>query len=185
MKTVNVHKAKTELSKLLAAVEAGEEVVIARRNKPAVRLVPAARFERSDSSSGGNFLPFPPSADEVDPLEHAPDDYISRADIAAYYRKHPREWHDMLKRVASAGHGEQPQSDTEASWALLETGANFATMQDGKAIKTAFPAVGNKPRMPGRFAHMRGNLPPDLFEQSLTEDELAAWEGRYSASGDA
>ena len=36
---VTIHEAKTNLSKLIAAVEAGEEVVIARRDKPVVRLV--------------------------------------------------------------------------------------------------------------------------------------------------
>jgi prevent-host-death family protein len=36
---VNVHHAKTHLSKLIAAVESGEEVVIARNGKPAVKLV--------------------------------------------------------------------------------------------------------------------------------------------------
>ena len=39
MTTVNVHEAKTNLSRLLAQVEAGEEVVIARRGKPVARLV--------------------------------------------------------------------------------------------------------------------------------------------------
>jgi prevent-host-death family protein len=43
MKTVNVHEAKTRLSQLLAQVEAGEEVVIARAGKPVARLVPAAK----------------------------------------------------------------------------------------------------------------------------------------------
>lgn len=38
MTTVTVHHAKTHLSKLIAAAERGEEVVIARGNKPAVRL---------------------------------------------------------------------------------------------------------------------------------------------------
>lgn len=37
---VNVHDAKTRLSKLLEAVEAGEEIVIARAGKPVARLVP-------------------------------------------------------------------------------------------------------------------------------------------------
>ena len=37
--TVNVHEAKTHLSRLLARVEAGEEIVIARNGKPAARLV--------------------------------------------------------------------------------------------------------------------------------------------------
>jgi prevent-host-death family protein len=36
---VNVHHAKTHLSKLIAAVESGEEVIIARNGKPAVKLV--------------------------------------------------------------------------------------------------------------------------------------------------
>lgn len=40
MKTVNVHEAKTHLSRLLARVEAGEEVVIARAGRPVARLVP-------------------------------------------------------------------------------------------------------------------------------------------------
>jgi len=37
---VNIHAAKTHLSKLIEAAEAGEEVVIARNGKPAVRLAP-------------------------------------------------------------------------------------------------------------------------------------------------
>ena len=40
MMLVNVHDAKSQLSKLIAAAEAGEDVVIARKGKPAVRLVP-------------------------------------------------------------------------------------------------------------------------------------------------
>ena len=39
MVVVNVSHAKTQLSQLLARAEAGEEVVIARRGKPVVRLV--------------------------------------------------------------------------------------------------------------------------------------------------
>jgi len=38
---VNVHEAKTHLSRLLERVEAGEEVVIARAGKPVARLVAA------------------------------------------------------------------------------------------------------------------------------------------------
>jgi prevent-host-death family protein len=40
---VNVHHAKTHLSKLIAAAESGEEVIIARNGKPAVKLVLVAR----------------------------------------------------------------------------------------------------------------------------------------------
>lgn len=39
MPTVNVHEAKTNLSRLLAQVEAGEEVIIARNGKPVAQLV--------------------------------------------------------------------------------------------------------------------------------------------------
>lgn len=38
-----VHQAKTQLSKLLAQAEAGEEVIIARGKAPAVRLMPIAK----------------------------------------------------------------------------------------------------------------------------------------------
>jgi prevent-host-death family protein len=40
--TVNMHEAKSRLSQLVAKAEAGEEVIIARAGKPAVRLVPVA-----------------------------------------------------------------------------------------------------------------------------------------------
>ena len=40
--TINIHEAKTQLSALVARAEAGEEIVISRANKPAVRLVPVA-----------------------------------------------------------------------------------------------------------------------------------------------
>ena len=39
MVVVNVHQAKTQLSRLLARVEAGEDVVVARRGEPVARLV--------------------------------------------------------------------------------------------------------------------------------------------------
>ncbi|MBX3130419.1 MAG: type II toxin-antitoxin system Phd/YefM family antitoxin [Polyangiaceae bacterium] len=40
MAKVNVHEAKTHLSRLLARVEAGEEIVIAKGDRPVARLVP-------------------------------------------------------------------------------------------------------------------------------------------------
>jgi len=42
MTTVTIHKAKTELSKLIAQAERGEEVIIARGSTPVARLVPYA-----------------------------------------------------------------------------------------------------------------------------------------------
>ena len=40
---VNVHEAKTQLSRLLELVEEGETVVIARHGEPVAELVPARR----------------------------------------------------------------------------------------------------------------------------------------------
>ena len=40
MATVTIHEAKTQLSKLIARAEAGEEIVIARGKEPVVRLAP-------------------------------------------------------------------------------------------------------------------------------------------------
>ena len=43
MKTVNLHAAKTHLSRLVDEAAAGNDIVIAKAGKPMVRLVPAAR----------------------------------------------------------------------------------------------------------------------------------------------
>jgi prevent-host-death family protein len=40
MEFVTIHTAKTTLSKLLARVEAGEEIVLARGKEPIAKLVP-------------------------------------------------------------------------------------------------------------------------------------------------
>jgi prevent-host-death family protein len=47
MKIVNVHEAKTNLSRLLERMEAGEEVVIARAGTPVARLVPVPAGART------------------------------------------------------------------------------------------------------------------------------------------
>ncbi len=40
MTTVNIHEAKTNLSRLLDQVAAGEEVIIAKAGKPVARILP-------------------------------------------------------------------------------------------------------------------------------------------------
>ena len=40
METVTIHTAKTNLSQLLARVEAGEEIILARGKQPIAKLVP-------------------------------------------------------------------------------------------------------------------------------------------------
>jgi prevent-host-death family protein len=69
---VSVHAAKTHLSRLLARVEAGEVIVIARGKTPVAKLVPiAAKGKREFGAMRGKisigpefFEPLP--ADELD-----------------------------------------------------------------------------------------------------------------------
>ena len=52
MTTVNIHAAKTQLSRLIDAVAAGEEVVIARAGRPVARLVPIEPPHRAERTLG-------------------------------------------------------------------------------------------------------------------------------------
>ena len=51
MVTVNIHEAKTNLSRLLVKVEAGEDIVIARSGTPVARLV---RFQKRGKRQFGS-----------------------------------------------------------------------------------------------------------------------------------
>jgi prevent-host-death family protein len=48
--TVNIGEAKTRLSELVAKVEAGEKVLIARDNKPVARLAPLEEREIAETA---------------------------------------------------------------------------------------------------------------------------------------
>ncbi len=63
--TVNIHEAKTHLSRLLTRVQAGEEVIIAHAGKPVARLVPveSAAAKRRPGSAAGKFV-VPPDFNE-------------------------------------------------------------------------------------------------------------------------
>jgi len=45
MTEINIHEAKTNLSRLLSRVAAGEEIVIAKAGKPVARLVPFRKLK--------------------------------------------------------------------------------------------------------------------------------------------
>ena len=66
---VNIHEAKTQLSKLIQAAVNGKEVIIARGNKPIVRLevLPEARSHRAIGNARGLILSMSEDFDE--PLE--------------------------------------------------------------------------------------------------------------------
>ena len=46
MKSVNIHEAKTHLSRLVERVQAGEEIIIAKAGRPAAKLVPVESARR-------------------------------------------------------------------------------------------------------------------------------------------
>ncbi len=52
MQSFKIHEAKTQLSKLLVAVEAGEEIVITRGEVPVAKLVPFPKPERKPRVPG-------------------------------------------------------------------------------------------------------------------------------------
>lgn len=52
MPVVNVHEAKTHLSRLLERVAAGEEIVIAKAGRPVARLVPYAEEDEPRTPGG-------------------------------------------------------------------------------------------------------------------------------------
>lgn len=69
MSQVNVHEAKTHLSRLLQQVEAGEEVVIARAGKPVARLVPLEKPSTRQFGTDAGLFTVPDDFDEPLPDE--------------------------------------------------------------------------------------------------------------------
>jgi prevent-host-death family protein len=56
MTEVNIHEAKTHLSRLIRRVQSGEEIVIARSGQPVARLVPVqAEGQRIIGHDRGKF----------------------------------------------------------------------------------------------------------------------------------
>ena len=69
MSQVNIHEAKTHLSRLLQQVEAGEEVVIARAGKPVARLVPLQQPAARRFGADAGVFTVPDDFDEPLPEE--------------------------------------------------------------------------------------------------------------------
>jgi prevent-host-death family protein len=51
--SVNMHEAKTHLSRLVERVEIGEQILISRAGKPAAKLVPVTRAKPGSRKLGG------------------------------------------------------------------------------------------------------------------------------------
>jgi len=56
MSTVKIHEAKTHLSRLLEAVAAGEEIIIAKAGKPIAKLVPIEKPKRKPGALKRTFI---------------------------------------------------------------------------------------------------------------------------------
>jgi prevent-host-death family protein len=61
----NIHDAKTQLSKLLAVVESGEEVLIARAGKPIARVSPVESPKTMKAGWAGTGLKMADDFDEL------------------------------------------------------------------------------------------------------------------------
>ncbi len=51
---VNIHEAKTQLSKLLKRVQAGETIIIAKNGKPVVELRPLTEDPQAPAGAGND-----------------------------------------------------------------------------------------------------------------------------------
>ena len=72
--TINIHEAKTHLSRLLVRVQMGEEIILARAGKPVARLAPMEpkSAQRRLGSAAGEFqvpddfnAPLPPEIEDT------------------------------------------------------------------------------------------------------------------------
>ena len=181
MAIVNMHDAKTQLSDLVARAEAGEGDRHRSEKQAGGEAVPVGTGEtdKRRARQAGSLAHLvkgpPPDLDLI--FEHAPDDYISKEDIAAYYRKYPDEW-DEIRGMVGLAEDKQAEFDISGLREAVEAGREFTIMRDGKAVATVAPATGEQAearRLKGMFT-----LPESFFDP-LPDDEIAAWEGKYSS----
>lgn len=73
MRSVNMHEAKTHLSRYIARVEAGEKILLCRRNEPVAEIRPVPRARRKPRPFGLDRGKFEVPESFFDPL---PDEFI-------------------------------------------------------------------------------------------------------------
>jgi len=116
MTKVTIHVAKTNLSKLIAKVEAGEEVVICRGDKEVAKLVPA-------NDASGKHLPTYTDDRQYDPpslREH----HVPWGSPGAWDGKSPRK-PGLLKGIIGPTSEEDFAPLTDEELALWENGSVF------------------------------------------------------------
>jgi prevent-host-death family protein len=81
-----------------------------------------------------------------------------------------------------------PEADTELSRLIdrVEAGEEILLTRGNAPIARLVPVESEKTNIRGygSLAHLRDLLPPDLFLEPMSEDELDSWEGKYSFPGD-
>jgi prevent-host-death family protein len=89
---VNIHHAKTNLSRLILQAEAGEEVIIARAGKPAVRLVPVKAAKPRKFKAGA-----------LKGRLFVPDNFLDRdPELEAWFNDGPAFPESILRREVKA-----------------------------------------------------------------------------------
>lgn len=76
MTTVNIHEAKTQLSKLVNLALEGEEVIISRRRKPLVRLSVVEQEEKKRQIGSCSGLIVKMGDGALDPVEDYEDSLV-------------------------------------------------------------------------------------------------------------
>jgi prevent-host-death family protein len=82
LEQVNMHEAKTHLSRLVERVEGGEEIVISRAGKPAAKLVPVFEVKPPKRKLGGwaGLMPMP-SDEEMEKADREIEQLFEESEI--------------------------------------------------------------------------------------------------------
>lgn len=88
-RTVTIHEAKTHLSRLIARVEAGEEIVIARGKTEIVKIVPLHPPAKNKRELGWLAHTLPPGKD---PLEDGFWDPLPDDELALWEGENEEKW---------------------------------------------------------------------------------------------
>lgn len=73
METINIYEAKAKLSKLIEKALKGEEIIIAKGNKPLVRLEPLSQARSQRSMGAGKDIVISIGDDFDEPLDDFKD----------------------------------------------------------------------------------------------------------------
>ncbi|TFF27735.1 type II toxin-antitoxin system prevent-host-death family antitoxin [Jiella endophytica] len=81
---------------------------------------------------------------------------------------------------------QKAKSDLANLLERVQAGEEIVIARGDEPVARLVRVEADKPKVRGygALAHLRDKIPSDLFLQPMSEDELAAWEGKYSFPGD-